>query len=146
MKKLNDLLNVQVANLAVMYTKLHNFHWFVDGHQFFKLHEKFEEYYDEFAGYFDEVAERMLMIGGTPFASLKEFVENTTLKEVVGNQKLSHTEMVKLVLDDFIQINKEITEVIKVAQELEDEVTVDLLIGISASLQKHNWMLKFYLQ
>ena len=36
-------LNQQVANWTVAYTKLHNFHWYVKGPNFFSLHEKFEE-------------------------------------------------------------------------------------------------------
>ena len=34
-------LNQQVANWTVAYTKLHNFHWYVKGPNFFSLHEKF---------------------------------------------------------------------------------------------------------
>ena len=36
-------MNVQVSTWSVMYTKLHNYHWYVKGHQFFTLHAKFEE-------------------------------------------------------------------------------------------------------
>ena len=61
-------LNQQVANLSVLYVKLHNFHWFVKGQNFFQLHEKFEELYDEVTEIYDEVAERILMIGEKPVA------------------------------------------------------------------------------
>ena len=30
-----DVLNEQVANWTVLYTKIHNFHWFVKGPHFF---------------------------------------------------------------------------------------------------------------
>ncbi|EFU83065.1 Dps family protein [Staphylococcus lugdunensis M23590] len=40
-------LNQQVANWTVAYTKLHNFHWYVKGPNFFSLHVKFEELYNE---------------------------------------------------------------------------------------------------
>jgi starvation-inducible DNA-binding protein len=49
--------------------------------------------------------------------------------------------MLQQVMNDFIQVDSEIKETIKVAQSLEDEVTVDLLIGITASLQKHIWFI-----
>lgn len=144
MKKLIDNLNREVANLGVLYTKLHNFHWFVDGVKFFELHEKFEQLYDEVTENFDAVAERILMLGGTPFATLKEFLANATIKEASG--KIDGKEMVVEVLKDFELLEKEITETIKIAQDLGDEVTVDMLIGMLASLQKHNWMLKTYLK
>ncbi|NCA96370.1 MAG: DNA starvation/stationary phase protection protein, partial [Methanomicrobia archaeon] len=46
MNKLHTLLDLQVANFSVLFTKLHHFHWFVEGPQFFALHAKFEELYD----------------------------------------------------------------------------------------------------
>ena len=32
-------LNKLVANLTVLYTKLHSFHWYVSGRSFYTLHE-----------------------------------------------------------------------------------------------------------
>ena len=49
-------LNQQVANWTVAYTKLHNFHWYVKGPNFFSLHEKFEELYNEASQYVDDLA------------------------------------------------------------------------------------------
>lgn len=144
MKKLVNNLNRGVANLGVLYTKLHNYHWFVDGVKFFELHEKFEELYDEVTEHFDAVAERILMLDATPVATLKEFLENATIKEATG--KLDGKQMVEDLLNDFNLLNKEIAETVKLAQEAEDEVTADLLIGITASFQKHAWMLKAYLK
>lgn len=141
MKKLIDKLNQQVANFGVLYVKLHNFHWFVKGKKFFELHAKFEELYDEVTEHLDAVAERVLMIGGAPLATLKEFLEYATVKEAVG---VLPENMVEETMKDFQLVEKEIRETLKIAAELEDEVTVDLLVGVSASLQKHNWMYKAY--
>ena len=33
-KELINELNVQVSTWSVMYAKLHNYHWYVKGHQF----------------------------------------------------------------------------------------------------------------
>lgn len=59
------------SKLTVAYTKLHNFHWYVKGPNFFSLHEKFEELYNEASQYVDDLAERILAIGGNPVATLK---------------------------------------------------------------------------
>src|SRR5690554_4061158 len=136
MEKLLTMLNKEVANFGVLYTKLHNYHWFVKGNQFYRLHEVFEELYDEVTEHFDEVAERILMLGGKPVATLKEFLEIATIKEATGNE--TNTEMVQAVINDFELLIKEFTEIMEIA----DEVTVDLLLGIQASLEKHIWMLK----
>ena len=38
-KQVIEVLNKQVADWSVLFTKLHNFHWYVKGPQFFTLHE-----------------------------------------------------------------------------------------------------------
>ncbi|HEY2420731.1 MAG TPA: ferritin-like domain-containing protein, partial [Neobacillus sp.] len=45
--QLVSVLNKQIANWTVLYVKLHNYHWYVKGGQFFTLHVKFEEFYNE---------------------------------------------------------------------------------------------------
>ncbi|MFY0486593.1 Dps family protein, partial [Staphylococcus haemolyticus] len=59
-------LNQQVAYLTVAYTKLHNFHWYVKGTNFFSLNDKFEELYKEASKYVDDLEESILAIGGNP--------------------------------------------------------------------------------
>ena len=68
-------LNKLVANLTVLYTKLHSFHWYVTGRSFYTLHEVFENYYNYTTESLDEVAERLLAIGGRPVSTLKGALE-----------------------------------------------------------------------
>ena len=140
MDNVNKALNKQVANFAVLYIKLHNYHWFVKGNLFYTLHEKFEELYDEVTGYFDEVAERLLMIGGRPAATMKEYLSLASIQEASGNE--STEEMVQAIVKDFETVNAELAEGIKAAAEAADEATVDLFVTISKDLQKNIWMLK----
>lgn len=139
MEKLITILNKEVANLGILYTKLHNFHWFIKGDKFFELHEKFEELYDEVTEHFDAVAERILMLGDKPKATLSEYLKLTTLKEATGSETTN--EMVEAIINDFTIVINEL----EAAIELSDKVTEDLLLGIQASLEKHRWMLKTYL-
>jgi len=140
MKELVKLLNQQVANLGVLYTKFHNYHWLVTGKKFFRIHELYEEFYDEITEHFDAVAERILMLDYKPVGTLKEFLELATIKEATGKETVD--EMLATTIKDFQLLDKEFYEVIHKAQELGDEVTVDLSLGIVSSLQKHIWMLK----
>lgn len=144
MKQLIKLMNREVANLGVMYTKLHNYHWLVTGPQFYNLHVLLEKLYDEVTEHFDAVAERILMLDEKPVATLKEFLDLATIKEASGKE--ASMEMIKVVLDDFKLLDNEFSDIIKKAQELGDEVTADLFIGMSKSLQKHIWMLTATLQ
>ncbi|WAA10050.1 Dps family protein [Fervidibacillus albus] len=141
--ELKHNLNVLTANFSVMYMKLHHFHWFVKGPQFFSLHEKFESLYNEATGYVDELAERLLTLEETPISTLKECLELSTIEEAkrVGTDK----EMVQEVIDDFQAIDQLLHKTMELAQKDDDEVTNDLLVGISNNIQKHIWMLRAYI-
>ena len=139
MQKLYQGLNKQVANLSVLFTKLHHFHWYVSGPNFYPLHVKFEEFYDEVNELYDAFAERLLMIGGSPVSNLKGYLAITSLKEASGSEKSD--EMIGHILDDMKLLVTEFKEVLVMAQEKNDEATADMLITTISSFEKHIWML-----
>lgn len=139
MEKLYQTLNKQVANLSVLFTKLHHFHWYVSGLNFYPLHVKFEEFYDEINELYDAFAERLLMIGGQPVSNLKGYLAITSLKEASGNEKPE--DMIAHILNDFKLLVTELKEVLLLAEEEGEETTADMLIGAIASFEKHIWML-----
>ncbi|MGE6377819.1 Dps family protein [Peribacillus muralis] len=141
-KKLGKLVNKEIANFSVLYTKIHNYHWFVNGPHFFELHQKLEELYVEITANYDELAERLLAIGEKPVATLKEYLELTTLEEATGNENTE--DMVQSVINDFEKLSEEFLEIIEAAEE-EDPVTADMLISMKKSFNKHAWMLRAYL-
>nr|P83695.1 RecName: Full=DNA protection during starvation protein [Brevibacillus brevis]1N1Q_A Chain A, DPS Protein [Brevibacillus brevis]1N1Q_B Chain B, DPS Protein [Brevibacillus brevis]1N1Q_C Chain C, DPS Protein [Brevibacillus brevis]1N1Q_D Chain D, DPS Protein [Brevibacillus brevis] len=138
------LLNRQVANWVVLYVKLHNFHWNVNGPNFFTLHEKFEELYTEASGHIDTLAERVLSIGGSPIATLAASLEEASIKEATGGE--SAAEMVSSVVNDFVDLVGELKVARDVADEADDEATADMLDAIEAGLEKHVWMLEAFLE
>lgn len=140
MKKLIDLLNQEVANFALLFTKLHQYHWLVKGVRFYQFHQLFEKLYDEVSEHMDNVAERVLMLGGTPLSTMSDYLKTTTLQEGSGNE--TDMQMINQTIYDLTTIDEELKIAIKQGHDLSDEVTVDLLIGIARSLQKHLWMLK----
>ncbi|WP_138417797.1 Dps family protein [Aquibacillus sediminis] len=142
--QLTEILNQQLANWNIMYTKLHNYHWYVSGKDFFTLHEKFEELYNEAAQYIDEIAERILTVDGKPLATLKEYLDKATISEATSTE--SSEEMVASIVKDFEIIIQDAQDVVRVAEKDDDEVTADMFIGLQASLQKHRWMLEAYLK
>ena len=52
--------------------------------------------------------------------------------------------MVNEVVSDLEMLNKKLLEAIEVASEDGDEGTVDLLLGISQSFEKHIWMYRAF--
>jgi len=143
MEKLHAALNVQIANWSVLYTKLHRYHWFVKGPHFFTLHEKFEELYNESADVVDEAAERLLAIGGTPVATMKEYLNIATLEET--KKESSADEMVSSLVGDYKYLKKELKELAELSDQHEDDVTNDLAVGLLEKIDIHIWMLSAYL-
>ncbi|ADE71873.1 MULTISPECIES: Dps family protein [Priestia] len=139
----NEIVNKQVANFSVMYIKLHNFHWYVKGEQFFTLHEKFEELYTETATIIDDLAERLLALEGKPVATMKESLELSSIKEADGSETAK--DMVASLVSDFDTLTAELKEGMDAAGEAGDETTGDMLLAIHQSLEKHTWMLKSFL-
>lgn len=140
---LNSELNDLVATWSVLYTKLHNYHWYVTGPSFFTLHVKFEELYNEVTLNLDEVAERILSRGGKPVATLKEHLNLALIQEAVGEE--STEEMVETTIADFRIIMKALKKTMATAAEEGDDRTEDLLNANYQSLEKHAWMLNAFL-
>lgn len=143
-KSIQDMLNKQIANWHVLYVKLHNYHWYIKGPQFFTLHVKFEEFYNEAALHIDNLAERLLAIGGAPVATMKGCLELSQLKEAAGGE--SAEQMVAAIAEDFTAVIQDLENGMKVAQTEGDETTADMLLGIHTGLEKHVWMLRAFLK
>lgn len=140
---IEQILNRQVANLNVLYIKIHNYHWYVKGEQFFSLHVKFEELYDDITLKMDEVAERLLSIKGTPAATMKEYLEIASVEEATGKEDTRA--MVQTLIEDFTTVAEELAEGIELAEESGDQPTSDLFIKIRSDLEKQSWMLRSFL-
>ncbi|MBS4195112.1 Dps family protein [Lederbergia citri] len=141
--KMVQIVNKQVANWTVLYMKLHNYHWYIKGPNFFSLHAKLEELYNEADANIDELAERILALDGSPIATLKEALELSSIGEAEGIEDAN--QMIQSLVDDFSVLITELKEGIEVADNMGDDPTSDMLIAMQQSLEKHNWMLKAYL-
>lgn len=135
-KQLNNLL----ADLVVEYHKLQNFHWYVKGKDFFTVHAKLEELYDGINGAIDEVAENILMIGGSPLASLNDFMQFTTIKEA----KMEHIEskdVFKEVHADFSYLLNSVKAIKKESDEKEIYIISSLMDDYIKEFTKSIWMI-----
>ena len=95
------------------------------------LKERFEK--------IDEVAERILMLGGTPENRFSEQLKVAKLPEVTGincsDCAVSH------ILDAYKYLIGLEKEALTVAEEVHDVVTADMLTGYIAEQEKMVWML-----
>ncbi|MEH7348137.1 MULTISPECIES: Dps family protein [Gottfriedia] len=138
-----DVLNKQIADWNILFVKLHNYHWYVKGPNFFTLHTKFEEFYNEASLHIDELAERVLIIGGKPLATMREYLDTSSLKE--ANKNITSDEMVQDITKDYNYLIEELKDGMEIAECENDSVTHDLLLAIREQLAKHVWMLTAYL-
>lgn len=139
MSKLHDAMNVQLSNWAVLYVKLHHFHWYVKGPHFQTLHAKFEELYDLAAEKLDELAERILTIGGRPLSTMKEYLERAELQE--ADKSGSEANMLQQAVQDLRALVAGLQTTAKLADEAGDDATTDLFVGQIGELQKQIWLL-----
>ena len=134
-------LNPYLSDLVVMYLKLHDLHWNVKGKTFVQVHTYTESRYDDMAAKFDEIAELMIMHGEAPVASMKDYLELASVKELNKGQ-YSDEEVLKEVLKDTIHLKEEASEI---RAELDKEDIFDavaVLEGHIAGYAKEIWFLQ----
>lgn len=138
-EQLLEQLNKQVANFGLLYFKLHHYHWYVKGTEFFTLHSKFEELYDEINQYYDALAERILALGGSPASTMAQTLRLSSLQEAGGNETAAA--MVKQLSNDFSVVCDELKTATAEADQMDDQPTADMLTSMRQSLEKTIWML-----
>lgn len=143
--EVKNYLNKMVATYGQFYIRLHQFHWYVKGSDFFVLHEKFEDLYDDVTADLDVVAERLLAIGGEPYSTLQEFIEHSVLEENADDKNLSQEEMVVATIKDLEIIAETLQEGAELTDEHADYPSNDMVIGMKEEIDKNIWMLKGYL-
>lgn len=133
-------LNRFLADLAVFYRKLQNYHWNVVGKQFFVAHEKLEEYYDDINKDIDEIGEHILIIGGEPLGTLKDYLEKTTLAEA-KNEKITACEIYTNIKADYQVLYNTAHKIKEQADNQKDYATSALMDEYLQKYGKILWML-----
>lgn len=140
MSNVTQELQKVLADTFVLYFKTHSFHWNVEGVHFHMLHTLFEDQYTELWTVTDEIAERIRALDAYAPDNFATILKTASLSEV--GQTPDANEMVKILLEDNEAIVKTLTTALKVAQEVDDEVTAGLLIDRMTSHEKTAWMLR----
>jgi starvation-inducible DNA-binding protein len=132
-------LSVILADTYALYLKTQNYHWHVTGAQFRALHELFEEQYRELAEAVDSVAEQIRIMGNLAPATFKELDSLKTLKD--GDSKATANQMVVSLADDNNTLVKDLNRALKLAEEIHDEGSANLLSDRVSAHEKARWML-----
>ena len=138
--KLNRLL----ADSYTLYLQSHNFHWNVEGAHFRDLHLMFEDQYTELAEAVDEIAERVRTLDAAAIGTYKSFSSVTGIDEIEGVPDAES--MIETLQRNNEKLVKTCREVLKAAQDGEDESTVALASDRMRVHEKSAWMLNSMLQ
>lgn len=141
MEKILKSLNALLADLNVYFRKLQNYHWNVEGKDFFVVHEKLEEYYNCILKQIDEVGEHILILGGQPLGTLKDYIKITKIKEA-ENKKVKPDEIFNNITTDFSTILADIINIKELADDTKEYGTSSLMDEYILRYTKIIWMLK----
>jgi len=141
MENLLKNLNAFLCDLNVFYRKLQNYHWNIKGRYFFVIHGKLEEYYNEINVEIDEIAEHILSLGGQPFGTLKDYLNNTKIHEA-ENKKVDCSIVFNGIITDYNTLLEEVKQIKKIADEQSEYKTSAIMDTIIEKYTKKLWMLK----
>ena len=134
-----DALAVLLADFQVYYANLRNFHWNVQGSNFYALHAEFERLYDDAAEKADEIAERLLQLDVTPEHRPSKYLQVAQIKE----NEMVHCgqECLTQVLDMVKILIAQERAVMVAADEAGDESSNALMSDYLREQEKLVWML-----
>ncbi|WDE14073.1 Dps family protein [Thalassomonas haliotis] len=138
--KISAALKHLLADTYTLYLQSHHFHWNVTGMQFRELHLMFEEQYEQLAVAVDDIAERIRTLGEAAPGTYTAFSELSAIEEVAGVPPAN--EMVAILARSHEQVIKTCRDVLRLAQQGEDESSASLVSDRMREHEKSAWMLR----
>ena len=129
-----------LASTYTLYLKTHGYHWNVEGPHFQQLHIQFMEQYTEMWTAVDDLAERIRALGHYAPSSYAEMAKLSCVEEESGTP--SWKEMVQNLAQGHEQVAKTAREVLRIAEEIGDDATADVVAPRVTLHEKTAWMLR----
>ncbi|MGW3622098.1 Dps family protein [Streptomyces sp. NPDC000880] len=133
-----DALQGTLVDLLALSLMAKQAHWNIVGPRFRSIHLQLDEVVAAARAYADTVAERAAALGISPDGRVTTVAETGSVADPKEGW-LQDTEIVSLLVDALEEAVLRLRERIAATEE-SDRVTQDLLIEITASLEKHRWM------
>ena len=132
------------ADTYTLYLKTHNYHWNVTGPMFQTLHLMFEQQYNELWLAVDLVAERIRSLGLPAPGTYRQLSALASIKEEEGIPKAE--EMIRRLVEGHETVARTARAAFKLAEEVHDQPTCDLLTQRMQVHEKTAWMLRSLLE
>lgn len=132
-------LTAALADSYVLYLKTHNFHWNVEGPDFYTLHKLFEEQYLDLWASVDLLAERIRSLGSPAPGTYAKFQAAATIRD---NEEIpTSSAMVQELLADNRTAEATTRSALRAVQDAGDEATAGVLTERLAYFEKQIWMM-----
>ena len=140
MDQLEQAAKVAFASEFSFYPKAHNFHWNVEGSDFFEYHELFGKIYEEVYSSIDNFAEKIRSLGTYVPASYSRFDMLSKIED--ETQILPKDAMVKELLMDNARILTILKYTYDAAEDAGEHGFSNFLAERMDAHRKHGWMLR----
>ncbi|GAA4699500.1 Dps family protein [Streptomyces buecherae] len=137
-KTVGDALQGALVDLVDLSLVAKQVHWNVVGPRFRSIHLQLDDVVESARTHTDTVAERASAIGVSPDGRA-ETVAKTSGIETVKDGWIKDTEAVQILVGALNAVIGRMRERIE-ATDKPDPVSQDILIGLTADLEKHAWM------
>ena len=134
------VLKQLVADLSQMSMIIHQTHWYMRGTNFLKLHPLMDEFMDEINDQLDVISERLIILDGAPYSTLREMAEHTGIKDEPGSYDKTMAEHLAKLLEGYRYLEALYQKGIEVSDQEQDHSTQDIFIGFKTDIEKKIWM------
>ena len=138
--KVSGVLQQRLVDLVDLALQLKQAHWCVVGNNFRAVHLQLDEIIVDVRAGSDEVAERISALGIAPDGRSQRVASATNLPEISAGFE-STKDTISVVADRLQTTIEGLRDSIGKLDDL-DRISQDMLIAISASLEKHLWMVQ----
>ena len=140
MDKFVNQLKIAFASQYAFAIKTQNYHWNVEGSDFYQLHNLFEDIYTEVYGAIDAFAENIRKIKAYTPASLERFSALTAISDEV--EVLDPSAMVAELLRDAEKMQEIMKVLFKEAEARGENGLSNFLADRQDAFAKHAWFLR----
>ncbi|MFF7159417.1 ferritin-like domain-containing protein [Streptomyces sp. NPDC008139] len=137
-KTVGDALQGALVDLVDLSLLAKQVHWNVVGPRFRSVHLQLDEVVDTARLHSDTVAERASAIGVTPDGRARTVAETSGI-DTVTDGWVKDTEVVEILVAALDAVIVRMRERIETTEQ-PDPVSQDILIGITADIEKFHWM------
>ena len=139
-KRSSDAVKRLMADTYTLYLKTHGYHWNVEGPHFQQLHALFMEQYTEMWTAVDDLAERVRALGFLAPGSYAEMSKISRISEETGQP--DWRQMVVTLAKGHEQIAGAAREALRIAEDVDDDATADIVTPRITYHEKTAWMLR----